>query len=95
MNPNLYEEGRVCVSLLGTWPGEGPEVWGPESNLLQVLISIQGLILVAEPYYNEPGCELHRGSAGSREQSRLYNEMVLIKMVEVKSRFRFQHRCFG
>lgn len=41
------------MSLLGTWQGPG---WIPnKSTLLQVLISIQGLILVPEPYYNEPG----------------------------------------
>ena len=95
MNPNLYEEGKVCVSLLGTWSGKGSEMWGPGSNLLQVLVSIQGLILVAEPYYNEAGYERQRGSAQARENSRLYNEMVLLKMLQVKSRLRLQHRFFG
>lgn len=42
LNPNLYENGKVCVSLLGTWVGKGSEVWFPgSSNLLQVLVSIQ------------------------------------------------------
>ena len=44
LNPNLYENGKVCVSLLGTWSGSGSEVWNPKvSNLLQVLLSIQGI----------------------------------------------------
>lgn len=52
-NPNLYHCGKVCLSLLGTWSGPG---WQSNvSTLLQVLVSIQGLILVDEPYYNEPG----------------------------------------
>jgi hypothetical protein len=52
-NPNLYACGKVCLSLLGTWSGPG---WQRnQSTLLQVLISIQGLILVPDPYYNEPG----------------------------------------
>lgn len=56
LNPNLYTEGKVCVSLLGTWPAQRPEEkWGPKSTLLQVIVSIQGLILVEEPYFNEPG----------------------------------------
>ncbi|KAL2934878.1 putative ubiquitin-conjugating enzyme E2 26 [Bienertia sinuspersici] len=56
INPNLYESGKVCLSLLGTWNGEGVEEWRPgKSNMLQVLVSIQGLVLNAEPYYNEPG----------------------------------------
>ena len=52
--PNLYGNGQVCLSLLGTWPG--PK-WSPShSNLYQVLVSIQGLILGTEqPYFLEPG----------------------------------------
>jgi len=61
LNPNLYEGGRVCVSLLGTWMGRDNEVWSPSSTMLQVLVSIQGLILVDEPYYNEAGYEKQRG----------------------------------
>lgn len=61
LNPNLYEDGKVCVSLLGTWSGRGSEMWGPESTLLQVIVSIQGLILVAEPYFNEAGYEKQKG----------------------------------
>ena len=57
-NPNLYAgEGKVCLSLLGTWSGEGAEVWNNKSTSLQVLNSIQSLILVDEPYFNEPGWE--------------------------------------
>ena len=52
--PNLYADGKVCLSLLGTWPG--PK-WDPrQSTLYQVLISIQGLLLgIEHPYYLEPG----------------------------------------
>jgi ubiquitin-conjugating enzyme E2 O len=43
LNPNLYEDGKVCLSLLGTWSGHGVELWSPnDSNLLQLLVSIQG-----------------------------------------------------
>lgn len=55
-NPNLYNCGKVCLSLLGTWQGDQGESWNKEtSTLLQVLISIQSLILVDMPYFNEPG----------------------------------------
>lgn len=38
-----YDTGKVCLSLLGTW--EGPS-WDPQtSTLLQVLVSIQAMIL--------------------------------------------------
>ncbi|KAH8337681.1 hypothetical protein KR074_006570 [Drosophila pseudoananassae] len=80
LNPNLYEEGKVCVSLLGTWSGRDTEVWSPASTMLQVLVSIQGLILVDEPYYNEAGYEKQRGTQLGNENSRVYNEMAIIKI---------------
>ncbi|KAM8878432.1 ubiquitin-conjugating enzyme E2O isoform 2-T2 [Spinachia spinachia] len=82
LNPNLYDNGKVCVSLLGTWIGKGNERWTSKSSLLQVLISIQGLILVNEPYYNEAGFDSDRGLQEGYENSRCYNEMALIKMVQ-------------
>ncbi|XP_066291584.1 (E3-independent) E2 ubiquitin-conjugating enzyme UBE2O-like [Branchiostoma lanceolatum] len=86
LNPNLYEDGKVCVSLLGTWQGKGTEKWTKDSNLLQVLVSIQGLILVSEPYYNEAGFEKDKGSQEGLENSRCYNEMVLLKMLQTMSK---------
>jgi len=54
-NPNLYNEGKICLSLLGTWSGPG---WDPEtSTLLQLLVSIQALVFVDYPLENEPGYE--------------------------------------
>ncbi|EDW98167.1 (E3-independent) E2 ubiquitin-conjugating enzyme UBE2O isoform X1 [Drosophila yakuba] len=80
LNPNLYEGGKVCVSLLGTWSGRDSEVWSASSTMLQVLVSIQGLILVDEPYYNEAGYEKQRGTQLGNENSRVYNEMAIIKI---------------
>lgn len=54
VNPNLYEDGKICLSLLGTWPGEVKhETWTSKSTILQVLVSILGLVLVREPYYSK------------------------------------------
>ncbi|GFR83152.1 ubiquitin-conjugating enzyme E2 O [Elysia marginata] len=86
LNPNLYEDGKVCVSLLGTWSGKGSEVWTAKSNLLQVLLSIQGLILVREPYYNEAYYERQRGTQIGHENSRMYNEMAILKTVQSLTR---------
>jgi ubiquitin-protein ligase len=73
-NPNLYNCGKVCLSLLGTWRGPG---WvSGESTLLQVLISIQSLILVNDPYFNEPGYEASRGTPRGDEQSAAYNKRI-------------------
>ncbi|CAL4951319.1 unnamed protein product [Urochloa decumbens] len=58
VNPNLDKSGTVCLSLLDTFAGEGPELWSPAySTILQVLVSIQGLVLTEQPYYNETGYE--------------------------------------
>jgi ubiquitin-protein ligase len=53
-NPNLYANGKVCLSLLGTWAGPG---WNPDlSNLSEVILAILGQILgVEDPLANEPG----------------------------------------
>ncbi|OIW29342.1 UBC-like protein [Coniochaeta ligniaria NRRL 30616] len=63
-NPNLYEDGKVCLSILGTWSGE---TWnGAYSTLLQVLVSIHGMIFVDQPWYNEPGRERMQNKAASK-----------------------------
>ena len=87
LNPNLYVDGKVCVSLLGTWSGQGSENWDSNnSNLLQVLVSIQGLILVNEPYFNEPGYASQKGTTEGQKRSREYNEMVLLENLKSLTR---------
>lgn len=67
MNPNLYPDGKVCLSLLGTWQGTP---WQPgKSTILQVLLSLQGMVFCDEPYYNEPGWS----STKNDKQSQSYN----------------------
>ncbi|KAG7096985.1 hypothetical protein E1B28_004380 [Marasmius oreades] len=74
-NPNLYADGKVCLSLLGTWSGPG---WVPgKSTLLQVLISIQSMILCDEPYLNEPGWASGGGSPQSKAYSANIRRMVV------------------
>ena len=55
INPNLYEDGKICLSLLGTWNAdERNEEWSSKrSTVLQVLVSLMGLVLVKEPYYSK------------------------------------------
>ncbi|WVZ88441.1 hypothetical protein U9M48_034962 [Paspalum notatum var. saurae] len=46
VNPNLYPSGTVCLSLLDTFGGKDGELWSPEtSSVLQIVVSIQGLVL--------------------------------------------------
>ncbi|KAG6814198.1 hypothetical protein H0H92_000875 [Tricholoma furcatifolium] len=68
-------DGKVCLSLLGTWSGPG---WvAGRSTLLQVLISIQSMILCDEPYLNEPGWASQGGSPASRAYSANVRRMVV------------------
>ncbi|XP_006592909.1 probable ubiquitin-conjugating enzyme E2 25 isoform X2 [Glycine soja] len=79
LNPNLYACGKVCLSLLNTWSGSKNEKWLPGvSTILQVLVSIQGLILNTKPYFNEPGYAHMSGSANGEKMSFQYNEDTFI-----------------
>ena len=67
----------MCLSLLGTWSGDQGERWHAKtSTLLQVFMSIQALILVPDPFFNEPGYERTRGTPEGDRQSRAYNETI-------------------
>ncbi|KAH8204722.1 hypothetical protein TruAng_001056 [Truncatella angustata] len=66
-NPNLYEDGKVCLSLLGTWQGEP---WQPDkSTILQLVVSIQSMIFCENPYYNEPGFEMRANEDSNTKYS--------------------------
>lgn len=78
-NPNLYEEGKVCLSILGTWAGDKSESWNPtKSSLLQVFVSISGLVLVKNPYHCEPAFSKLEGTREGRINSRLYSEKAYV-----------------
>ncbi len=67
-NPNLYNNGKVCLSLLG-------EPWNPKiSNIYQICLSILGLIFVEEPYFNKPGYNKLKGKCDN--SSNLYNKNI-------------------
>ncbi|GAA5993591.1 hypothetical protein JCM10908_000129 [Rhodotorula pacifica] len=73
-NPNLYAEGKVCLSLLGTWSGTPEEMWQPnKSTILQVLLSITSMILGTNyPFYNEPGF----GAPRDDDRNKTYNKNI-------------------
>ena len=52
-NPNLYENGYICLSILGTW--SGPK-WSACQTLKSILLSLQTL-LNEHPFRNEPSYE--------------------------------------
>ncbi|KAK8844131.1 hypothetical protein IAR55_006925 [Kwoniella newhampshirensis] len=78
-NPNLYEDGKVCLSILGTWSGDKSESWIPsKSSLLQVFVSISGLVLVRSPYHCEPAFAKLEGTREGIINSRLYSEKAYV-----------------
>lgn len=80
-NPNLYNCGKVCLSLLGTWEGQQGEKWNETSTVLQVLVSIQSLILVSEPYFNEPGYEREIGTREGDVHNQEYSAEVRVNNI--------------
>lgn len=53
-NPNLYTNGKVCLSIINTW--SGPQ-WTSCNSISTVLLSIQSLVFTDKPLHNEPGFE--------------------------------------
>ena len=48
----------------------------------QVLVSIQSLVLVSDPYFNEPGYEQHRGSEYGNQKSLSYNANLYVATIQ-------------
>ena len=78
VNPNLYEMGHICLSLLGTWSGSQGESWTHNSTLLQLLVSLQGLVFVKDPYYNEAGFEVLREQKTNLSEALQYSEKAFV-----------------
>lgn len=76
-NPNLYSNGKVCLSLLGTWRGSSTEMWDPKlSTILQLLLSIQAIIMSSEVYFNEPGYEYEMNTPEGAMKNTAYSNIV-------------------
>ena len=67
-NPNLYVNGKVCLSVIGTWAGPG---WSPANTIVSVLQIIQGMVLNETPLINEPGFE-----TAPKYKLNNYNEII-------------------
>lgn len=74
-NPNLYADGKVCLSILGTWSGPA---WSSAESLSSVLLSIQSL-MCPEPYHNEPGFE----TFGDQKTISAYNDYIRYETLRV------------
>lgn len=74
-NPNLYACGKVCLSILGTWPGPS---WSAAQCIGSLLVSIQSL-MNDTPFANEPGFEKRGDSSASRR----YNAIIQHETIRV------------
>lgn len=79
INPNLYEEGKICLSLLGTWSGQNEsEKWSDKATILQLLVSLQGLVFVKKPFYNEAGFEGYENDSRYAVEAEQYSEKAFV-----------------
>lgn len=69
-NPNMYLEGKVCLSILNTWHN-GPQ-WSSVQTLESVLLVLMADVLNAIPLTNEPAYY----NTGLNDQAKIYNRMI-------------------
>ena len=71
-NPNLYSNGKVCLSILNTWTGEN---WSACQSIFSILFTLV-TVLCDNPLLNEPGI--------TEEHYELtkYNYLVFYKNIE-------------
>lgn len=74
-NPNLYTDGKVCLSMLNTWSGPG---WVPTNTMCNVLVAIQALVLNEEPLKNEPGFEF-----AQKTETLKYNRIIEYANIQI------------
>lgn len=73
-NPNLYNCGKVCLSLLNTW--STPQWSTSSSTISQVVISIYTMIFNEHPYTNEPAYYRALETETGRTASEKYNANI-------------------
>lgn len=89
-NPNIYANGKVCLSILGTWRGERGEEWSPAQGLESILLSIQSL-MSSNPYENEPGFEDANEPADKKRQkeyvAKIRHETLRVSVIQRMEEF--------
>jgi hypothetical protein len=87
MHPNLYVQGKVCLSILGTYPGPS---WSANMTLETILLNLQSL-LDENPLANEPAYQygklsdpLHKSYADAVEHQITAYMVWLFQMIDQK-----------
>jgi len=68
-NPNLYINGKVCLSIINTW---GESTWTPIMSFSNVLEAIRTHLFNENPLFNEPGC-----CHNDKSQGIIYNRIIM------------------
>lgn len=84
-NPNIYADGSICLSLLGTFKANSSaEGWNPEiSTLLQLFLSLQTSMFVEKPFFNEGPNQKYYGTDEGEKLSREMNERIQYLVMKV------------
>lgn len=73
MHPNLYKNGKVCLSVLNTWNGDS---WTSCQTISSILLILRS-ILTKGPLSNEPGIDIFHRDFHS------YTEIIRYKNIKV------------
>lgn len=74
LHPNFYSNGKVCVSVIGTWAGPG---WSSCQTFASVLLTFRSL-MIENPLWQEPG---YNNEKSSRITS--YNEVITYENLRI------------
>ncbi|KAJ1503414.1 hypothetical protein HMI56_002162, partial [Coelomomyces lativittatus] len=95
-NPNIYSNGKVCLSLLGTWGGNSIEQWSSVHGIFSSMISIQSL-MCEKPFHNEPGFEQdsfgHETSLITAYSSKIVHETIRISVCDRLESYEKSHEA--
>lgn len=58
-----------------------------------MLVSIQALVFVSQPYFNEPGYEMSRGDSSTQKLSNEYNEKLMPHTIKWAMLDQIQNPC--
>jgi ubiquitin-conjugating enzyme E2 Z len=88
-HPNLYTDGKVCLSILGTFAGPG---WQSTMSLSMVLLSLKAL-LDTNPLRHEPGYEnislSHKYALEYKEY--VHHQIIKTAILECKHKTYLRH----
>jgi ubiquitin-conjugating enzyme E2 Z len=87
-NPNLYTNGKVCVSVLNTWRGEQ---WTGCQTISSILLTLCSL-LNENPLTNEPGISIKHSDNINYNKIVRYNT-IMVSILKIISK-EYLHPCF-